>query len=83
MMSNENQLLKLAELCMPHALQRLGQLKKDDTKLVHYTSAYAAIEIISKEKVWMRSASVMNDFSEIDHGQKCLSGSWSDENVGG
>ncbi|MBR2124598.1 MAG: hypothetical protein IJ934_05495 [Acetobacter sp.] len=33
-------------------------------KLVHYTTAEAAYSILSKGELWMRKASLMNDFKE-------------------
>ncbi|HWL56958.1 MAG TPA: DUF2971 domain-containing protein [Paracoccus sp. (in: a-proteobacteria)] len=70
-------------LCMPYAMDRIEQVRKSGTKFVHYTSAFAALQIIEKEKVWMRNALVMNDFSEVQHGERCLAQSWHDEKVGG
>ena len=74
---------KLGRIFMPYAMRRLDQVRQKKTKFAHYTSAYAAIQIIEKKTVWMRNAVVMNDFSEVQHGQECLIESWSDENVGG
>lgn len=45
-------------------------------RLVHYTSAEAAYRIVTGRQVWMRSAGVMNDFSEIAHGLACLRAAW-------
>jgi len=39
---------------------------------VHYSSADAAMKMITNREVWMRKASCMNDFSEIDYGMRCL-----------
>ncbi|EHR38664.1 DUF2971 domain-containing protein [Megamonas funiformis] len=41
-------------------------------KLVHYTSASVAREIIEKEQLWLRKTIFMNDYSEIKYGKKCL-----------
>ncbi len=45
-------------------------------RLVHYTSAESAYRIITGAEVWLRSAAVMNDFSEINHGLSCLHDAW-------
>ena len=37
-------------------------------RFAHYTSAEAAVAIISGAEVWMRQASLMNDFSELEYG---------------
>lgn len=68
---------------MPHAFKRISEIRENGAKFAHYTSAYAATQIIEKQTVWMRNALVMNDFSEIQHGQNCLKQSWDDEKVGG
>ncbi|MBO6036896.1 MAG: DUF2971 domain-containing protein [Acetobacter sp.] len=41
-------------------------------RLVHYTTAKAAYEIIQNKKIWMRQASLLNDTQEIAHGRNCL-----------
>jgi hypothetical protein len=74
---------KIAQLFMPYGMARMSDIKSKNTPFVHYTSAYAAMQIIEKEEVWMRNALVMNDFMEVQHGQNCLSESWKDDEVGG
>lgn len=74
---------KLARLFMPYAMDRLEAIKENSTKFVHYTSAFAATQIIQNEEIWLRNARVMNDFSEVQHGETCLAESWNDEKVGG
>lgn len=82
-MPESNTEKELWQAFMPHAFKRIAEIRKNGTKFVHYTSAYAATQIIEKRTVWMRNALVMNDFSEIQHGQSCLKQSWDDEKVGG
>ena len=41
-------------------------------KLAHYTTAENALSIIGGEQIWLRNATVMNDFSEMEHGRACL-----------
>jgi hypothetical protein len=48
-------------------------------RLVHYTSAQNAYRIIKHAQIWMRSAALMNDYSEIEHGLGCLRRAWSSE----
>ncbi|GGD98639.1 hypothetical protein GCM10011529_00880 [Polymorphobacter glacialis] len=47
---------------------------------MHYTTAEAAYKIICNKEIWLRSAAVMNDFSEIDYGLKCLKSAWDSPN---
>jgi len=73
---------KLARLFMPYAMGKLEAVKENSTKFAHYTSAFTATQIIQSEEVWLRNARVMNDFSEVEHGEKCLAESWKDKEVG-
>jgi len=47
--------------------------------MAHYTSASNAIRIIDSKCLTLRNAMLMNDFSEIRHGESCLSASWASE----
>lgn len=74
---------KITSLFMPHAMERLDELEKNEINFAHYTSAFAAIQIIENEEIWMRNAMVMNDFMEVRHGQDCIVASWHDAAIGG
>lgn len=65
-------------LFVPHILERQKALG-GDKRLVHYTSAEAAYRIITTGQIWLRNAQVMNDFSEIAYGIKCLTEAWRSE----
>lgn len=67
---------QIQELLMPYAAQKFSELRGSDRQFAHYTSAFAALQIIQKKQVWMRNASIMNDYSEIDHGHDCLNAAW-------
>lgn len=47
-------------------------LRDEHANFSHYTSAEAAVSILEKKEIWFRSASVMNDFNEIQHGSQCV-----------
>ncbi|WP_170402379.1 DUF2971 domain-containing protein [Ruegeria arenilitoris] len=70
------------EKVSPYTVQKMNQVKSSGTKFVHYTSASNALSIIQNQKVWMRNASEMNDFSEVQHGQSCLAAAWNDKTQG-
>jgi hypothetical protein len=63
----------------PYTNSRMEEAKEAETRFVHYTSAQAALSIIQNETVWMRSAEAMNDFSEVEHGRRCLQAAWNHE----
>ena len=51
---------------------KISELLNYNKKLVHYTSATVAREIIEKEELWLRKTIFMNDYSEIKYGKQCL-----------
>ena len=51
---------------------KISELLNSNKKLVHYTSAIVAREIIEKEELWLRKTIFMNDYSEITYGKQCL-----------
>jgi hypothetical protein len=55
--------------------ERMAELS-EDVRFVHYTSADAAMKIIQgeagKRHLWLRNATEMNDFSEVQHGRYCF-----------
>lgn len=56
----------------PFALEKITSLKNSGRQFSHYTSAEAALNIIRTQKIWLRSASIMNDYAEVQHGENCL-----------
>lgn len=73
----------IRETFFPYALQKLEDMKKNNTRFVHYTSAENAINIIDGKQVWLRNTNLMNDYREVQHGERCLIDSWNDDAVGG
>jgi hypothetical protein len=65
--------IRLADIMMPYFmkktrelfLQKPGQLRG---RLVHYTTAEAALKIIRTKRFWMRNTNCLSDFSEVQHG---------------
>ena len=55
-------------LMSPELSERWMVLNTTGLRFVHYTSARVAHSILTKNEIWMRNASLMNDYSEIDHG---------------
>ena len=75
--------VEFQRLFFPSVLERLTLIHQRNGKFVHYTSAEGAMGIIQSKSIWMRNATTMNDYSEIEHGLKCLSFAVKDELVGG
>lgn len=60
----------------PVGLRRTKYVMENNLDLVHYTSASNALRILGNQEVTLRNATLMNDFSEIDHGEKCVLNGW-------
>ncbi|MGH2342372.1 DUF2971 domain-containing protein [Segnochrobactraceae bacterium EtOH-i3] len=61
---------KLFEIFSPYSNEKINNIKKCNTKFSHYTSAAVGLEIVKNGVVWLRNASLMNDYTEITHGEK-------------
>ncbi|QJC85572.1 DUF2971 domain-containing protein [Cereibacter sphaeroides] len=62
----------MQEIFYPNYNKRVQKIRDNDRKFAHYTSAEVAVSILKNKSVWLRNASVMNDFNEIEHGLNCL-----------
>ncbi len=56
----------------PHALGEISRFEVSGRPFVYYTQASTAVKIIKNREFWMRRASLMNDFSETQHGLECI-----------
>jgi hypothetical protein len=78
---------KLETIFMPYATRQRAEAYRTQGKsiedklpirLVHYTSAEAALSIINSKCIWMRNATCMADYQEVEHGFKILHSFFSD-----
>lgn len=51
---------------------KVEQINSEARSFVHYTSTEAALSIIANQEIWLRNSSVMNDYSEMGHGEECV-----------
>lgn len=58
----------LDRLVAPQQYRRFEDILQRRARLVHYTSAEAALLILSNRSIWLRNTLFMNDFSEIEYG---------------
>jgi hypothetical protein len=57
---------QLQAIFSPQMVKKASRIEQnEDFRLVHYTSAEAALKILESEEVWLRNSLCMNDFSEI------------------
>ena len=82
MTDNEQALSALNDALFGYSMKRQTEIT-DAVRFVHYTSADAAMKIIQgvdgKRSLWLRSATEMNDFSEVQYGNFCLEQALRDE----
>jgi hypothetical protein len=60
------------EVVFPYAHAKVGKARRERRRFVHYTSSEAALSIIKNQEIWLRNCAVMNDYSEIAHGEACM-----------
>lgn len=65
-------IFRLASIFMPRAFEARAQIIKKNGRLVHYTRAEAALNMIRNQSVWMRKPQWMNDYRDVEHGLDCL-----------
>lgn len=57
---------KLEGIFPPETRKRRDEYYKHSRKLIHYTSAEAALKIISTRRIWMRNTTCMGDSREVE-----------------
>lgn len=67
---------QLFQQMMSYIAEETARVKVSNTKFVHYTSAESAFKIIESNEIFLRSSTLMNDFSEVEHGLSCLANSY-------
>jgi len=75
--------IRLAEIMMPHAMRQTRAFFQRESgqthgRLVHYTSAEAALNIIRTKRFWMRNTNCMSDYREVQHGVDILNAFFND-----
>jgi hypothetical protein len=57
---------------LPRWHRELERVRQSNTRFVHYTSADSALKILRSQRMLLRNSTLMNDFSEVQHGLSCL-----------
>jgi hypothetical protein len=65
--------LRVMIALFPKGAEDRQKLMSANGRLVHYTSAFAAINVLRRREVWMRKPQWMNDYRELEHGIECIS----------
>ena len=74
--------IRLESIFMPHARQQRDSIFRQagrPIRFVHYTSAEAALKIFSSKRIWMRNATCMTDYREVQHGFDILNSFFSNK----
>lgn len=59
----------LEDILTKHHSIKIDELRNQKSpRVVYYTDASTAFKILDKQEIWMRNASLMNDYSEINYG---------------
>lgn len=66
----KNIIEQIASIIVSSIIDKKSKLLYSKKKLVHYTSAIVAREIIENEELWLRKTLFMNDYSEITYGKQ-------------
>jgi hypothetical protein len=56
----------------PYATDAHALAQDNGFLFAYYTNADTAIRILQSKSIWLRNASLMNDFSEVQHGYDCI-----------
>ncbi|KRA42049.1 DUF2971 domain-containing protein [Devosia sp. Root635] len=67
------------KLFYPHHWERMNAVGVEGS-LAHYSSAEAALAILQNQEIWLRNTTVMNDYTEVQHGLDALFAAYSSEN---
>lgn len=75
--------LQMEAIFMPYATKERHKLYEatnfQAAKFVHYTTAEAALRIITSKRLWMRNTTCMTDYREVQHGFTMLNKFFGDE----
>ena len=63
---------KLQRIFFPYLTACRNRMITDGGRFVHYTSAENALKIINAKCIWMRNATCMTDYREVQHGFAAL-----------
>ena len=60
--------VKFNQIFNPGLLEEINSVVTERKRFVYYTSAATAMEVLTKQELWFRNVTVMNDFSEVSYG---------------
>lgn len=73
---------RLWPIFLPTIATEAMRVREKGTRFVHYTSAESAFAILRSGRMLLRNATLMNDFSEVQHGLHCLGHAYNGSGAG-
>lgn len=67
-MDFEEATIKYNQIFQPGLLEEILAVANENKRFVYYTSAETAMKVLSKQELWFRNVTVMNDYSEVSYG---------------
>jgi hypothetical protein len=64
--------LKFSEVLQPYAFSEICRVDNEAKSFVYYTTSETAYKILTKNEIWLRKTSLMNDFREMVYGYDLL-----------
>ena len=58
----------ISDIFLPGVISKRFEAFRNRTRFVHYTTADTAVSILRTKSVWLRNATAMNDYSELQYG---------------
>ena len=68
----DDNMIELRKIFLPTLHEQAISLRDRDCNFAYYTTASTALKIIKNKEIWLRNASVVNDYSEIKYGRNLL-----------
>lgn len=60
------------QIFQPATARQIDRIRRENTRFVHYTSGESGVAILRSGRMLLRNSTMMNDFSEVQHGTDCL-----------
>ncbi len=63
---------QLTHIFLPYLQEEKRKVMEAGCRFVYYTTAETATKILQSRQIWLRNTAVMNDYSEVQYGFRCL-----------
>lgn len=63
--SQEEIISILSKIFLADLVNHQERIRNEKKRFVHYTTAESALNILKSEEIWLRNATLMNDYMEV------------------